>query len=835
MIPFLLLAGATAALGQNLPIPGLPGGLGGIGTPPAEQSAPENGPATPDAAPTATPDEAAPAADPTRALIDILRDDAAREALIRELEAAAGAADPPPASVGASGPSTAAPPADAEAEAPPETFMQVAIRQTLRLVLAVESRLEETWLRLQRVPSTLALSMRAFEGDVMTRVAVDAVVLAAIFYTVQAGFRLLLRPLRGRLARGGETASWSRRVVLRLGASGLDLVALAATLFLGPFLLVFAMMVLAETPDTVRLTQLQAAFIFAFSAVEATRLFVRMLLSPQTESLRLLPLAPRATKSLWHFSQAVIVVLGYGQLIVVEAVSQEISVFVGRAVSAVIATVVVLYTILYVRAHRASVSRWLAPRDEDAALAPIQAWVSRVWHWPVLGYLFYLLVNVLGRPGNVLLPLLWTTAQVILAVAVASMLLSAFAHSSRRRLRVPAGIGRRLPLLEERINQLRPAFLTVLRIVIVIGLVVAVLEILGISAIGGVISGDRASVFAGQLLSVLLIATCFAVVWLAFTSWVDYRLNPFVGSVPTPREITLLSLLKNAVTVAVILLGTFVSLAQLGMNIGPLLASAGVIGLAISFGAQRMVEDILSGIFIQAEGAMNVGDVVDVAGTVGTVEKLTVRSVTLRDLSGVVHVIPFSSAAKVSNYMRDYAYHVADIGVAYREDLGEVRRAMQDAFDALRADPEHGKDVLDELEWFGVNAFGASEVTMRARIKTSPGAQWAIGRAYNQLVKDIFDARGIEIPFPHQTVYFGQDKAGQAPPMHLRIDRPARDHGGPDVAADGAPAASDHAADEAPGAAAEDAAAEQATPLHPLPDRGRGGARHESSDDGGGR
>ncbi|NBB83086.1 MAG: mechanosensitive ion channel, partial [Alphaproteobacteria bacterium] len=235
------------------------------------------------------------------------------------------------------------------------------------------------------------------------------------------------------------------------------------------------------------------------------------------------------------------------------------------------------------------------------------------------------------------------------------------------------------------------------------------------------------------------------------------------------REITLLTLMKNAVTVALIVIGFIMSLAQLGMNVGPLIASAGVIGLAISFGAQKMVEDIFSGIFIQAEGAMNVGDVVDVGGTVGVVEKLTVRSVTLRDLSGVVHVIPFSSAAKISNYMRDYAYHVADIGVAYRENLDEVKQAMHDAFEELKRDPDFGPSVLDELEWFGLNSFGASELVMRARIKTKPGDQWGVGRAYNAVVKRIFDERGIEIPFPHQTVYFGEDKSGQAPPLHLQV------------------------------------------------------------------
>ena len=160
------------------------------------------------------------------------------------------------------------------------------------------------------------------------------------------------------------------------------------------------------------------------------------------------------------------------------------------------------------------------------------------------------------------------------------------------------------------------------------------------------------------------------------------------------------------------------------MNIGPLLASAGVLGLAIGFGAQKMVQDIITGIFIQFENAINVGDIITVGGITGGVERLSVRSVSLRDAFGVFHIIPFSSVDMVSNFSRDYSYYVCDMGVAYREDLDEVKEAMMDAFDLLLEDPEQGQYVRDQLEWFGVEAFADSAVVVRVRIKTVPSRQW---------------------------------------------------------------------------------------------------------------
>ncbi len=180
-----------------------------------------------------------------------------------------------------------------------------------------------------------------------------------------------------------------------------------------------------------------------------------------------------------------------------------------------------------------------------------------------------------------------------------------------------------------------------------------------------------------------------------------------------------------------------------------------------------MVQDIITGIFIQFENAINVGDVVSAGGITGSVERLTVRSVSLRDLSGIYYIIPFSSVDTVSNYTRDFSYYVIDMGVAYREYVPEVKQAMHDAFEELRADPSHGAFILGDLEWFGVDAFGDNAVVVKCRIKTWPAKQWGVGRAYNEIVKRIFDERGIEIPFPQRTMWFGEDRKGSAPPMRI--------------------------------------------------------------------
>lgn len=210
-------------------------------------------------------------------------------------------------------------------------------------------------------------------------------------------------------------------------------------------------------------------------------------------------------------------------------------------------------------------------------------------------------------------------------------------------------------------------------------------------------------------------------------------------------------------------------LSEIGINIGPLIAGAGVLGLAIGFGAQKLVQDVITGVFIQIENAMNTGDVVTVGGITGTAERLSIRSVGIRDLSGTYHIVPFSSVDTVSNYMREYGNHVGEYGIGYSESIDEAIEQLKLAFEDLKASEEHGFKLLADLTVAGVTALADSSVNIRVVIKTTPGDQWAVGRAYNRLVKMRFDEAGIEIPFPHTTLYFGDNKNGNPPPAHVRV------------------------------------------------------------------
>ncbi len=186
------------------------------------------------------------------------------------------------------------------------------------------------------------------------------------------------------------------------------------------------------------------------------------------------------------------------------------------------------------------------------------------------------------------------------------------------------------------------------------------------------------------------------------------------------------------------------------------------------------MKDIINGFFILLWDQIRVGDVVNVAGRGGLVEKINLKMTILRDLAGSVHFIPNGTIDVVTNMTKDYSRYVFEIGVAYREDVDEVMKAIREVDEEIRKDPEYKKDILDPLEIFGLDKFDDSAVVIKARITTKPSKQWRTGREFNRRLKKKFDERDIEIPFPHRTIYLGQDKQGQAPPMRVFMEEKER-------------------------------------------------------------
>lgn len=224
----------------------------------------------------------------------------------------------------------------------------------------------------------------------------------------------------------------------------------------------------------------------------------------------------------------------------------------------------------------------------------------------------------------------------------------------------------------------------------------------------------------------------------------------------TKRAETLARLLRQGMVILVWVMAILMVLRELGVNIAPILASAGIVGLAIGFGAQNLVRDVISGFFILLENQVRVGDVAIVNGTGGLVEKIGFRTIVLRDLSGIVHVFPNGGVNTLANLTREWSAYVFDIGVAYKEDADRVIEIMREVGAELRKDPKFGPLMISDIEIFGVDAFADSAVIIKGRLKTRPIRQWDVGREYRRRLKQTFDREGIEIPFPHRSIYFGE-------------------------------------------------------------------------------
>lgn len=757
----VLALGSTQATAQ---------GLGGL------LAAPDS----PAQAPADTPDGATDGAAGSglAALLEVLRDDAARDRLIDELEAALA-----PDAAGAE--TVDEPPVE------PVSLGRRLAETTQSLATTAADQLADIGRGLGRAQTTFA-RIDAGTWATIYDAALDLLLVLLVTVGVFLALRRLLIPLYRRMGRYAGGAG----PVLGLGTG-------VVAVFIDALIVVVAWAVGFVVTTTVfgdfgQIGLRQTLYLNAFLAVEMVKVVSRAILSPSTRDLRVLPVSDVAALRASRVVNIVVSLLGYGQLLVVPIINTSAGYFTGRAVAAVIACLAVLYLVAAVLRYRRGVGAWLvehllpwrrmteaervamgAPEVEVTEVDGVEIEAPRVpadgslaallklWWLPVIGFLAYVLYEALTQPIEAVVGTILGTLRVAAAVVAGILVARVLAGLMARGVRLPEEVNRKVPLLEPRINRLVPRMLAGLRYVVMAAVAAYALETLGVLRVWSWLGGESGLHLTGTLLAVTVILVVSYAIWVAFSSWVEYRLNPEAGLPPSSRETTLLTLLKNAVTVAIVVFTLMFVLSELGLNIGPLIASAGVLGLAIGFGAQKMVQDIITGVFIQFENAINVGDVVTVGGTTGGVEKLTVRSVTLRDVQGIVHIVPFSSVDMVSNYTRDFSFYVLDMGVAYREDVDEARQALFDAYDQLRDDPDQGHFLIGDLEYFGLDAFGDSAVVLKCRIKTVPGKQWGVGRAYNRLVKRVFDERGIEIPYPHTTLFLGEAKDGSTQQIRL--------------------------------------------------------------------
>ncbi|WP_447894589.1 mechanosensitive channel protein [Vreelandella sp. GE22] len=611
----------------------------------------------------------------------------------------------------------------------------------------------------------------SFDTAAFISAAINLGIVIAATFVVFMVFRRLAKSIFTRLSgwsQTGEGASSILRLVACVAiAAVVDALLIGASYVVGNLVATFAV------GETGELSTRASLFLNAFLIIELIKAAFRMLFSSRYEGLRLLPIsAPEA--SYWNSWIARLVgMVGYGLMVVVPLINFYITPTLGQAVGTLIMVLTFIYAVTVVLKNRVRLRdnlHGMGSRTTMTASRISLNLFARTWHLFALLYFLIVFVLTLVRPGDALPFVLFATLKTLVAVVVGILLSSFLTQSIGRRIQLSEDLRRKLPMLEHRLNSYVPNALRVLRTIILVAVVMVVLDAWGAFNLAGWYASERGALIVGRLISIAVILIVALGVWLGLASLIEHKLNPETGGgEPSPRARTLLSLFRNALAVAMVTITGMIVLSEIGINIGPLIAGAGVLGLAIGFGAQKLVQDVITGVFIQIENAMNTGDVVTVGGVTGTAERLSIRSVAIRDLSGTYHVVPFSSVDTVSNYMREYGNHVGEYGIAYRENIDYAIEQLQLAFEDLKASEEHGFKLLADMTVAGVTALADSSVNIRVVIKTTPGDQWGIGRAYNRLVKMRFDEAGIEIPFPHTTLYFGEDRDGKAPPANLRI------------------------------------------------------------------
>ncbi len=391
-------------------------------------------------------------------------------------------------------------------------------------------------------------------------------------------------------------------------------------------------------------------------------------------------------------------------------------------------------------------------------------------YWPLLGgaYSWIIFVFLITQNDKGFYYLfegtLWTAVTILALLVSLRLLHSAFEKFFAVNQRVKV----RFPGLEERTNRyiviLRRVFRATL---IIIGLGVTA-HIWGMPIVSMVASKTGSLIILRAVAIIIAAGVVLAVMETSqFVS--EYFLKQRKKKKVTQKAKTLLPVANTAIKIGAGFIGGIVILDQLGVDTTPILAGAGIVGLAVGFGSQTLVKDLINGLFMLFEESVRVGDFVDLGKNSGIVEAIGLRTVRLRDLSGNVHVVPNSSIDAVTNMSKEFSRAVIDVGVAYREDVDEVIEVLKEIGEEMRNDAEYGKSILEPMEVFGLQSFDDSAVIIRVRLTTKPLKQWGIKREFNKRVKKKFDQLGIEIPFPHRTIYMGEPKKGAAPPIHVQV------------------------------------------------------------------
>jgi small-conductance mechanosensitive channel len=502
------------------------------------------------------------------------------------------------------------------------------------------------------------------------------------------------------------------------------------------------------TPSQTRFVIL--AVVNAYVLCRAVVQVVNFLVAPAISRLRLLPVTDDGADYILVWSRRIAVIGIFGYAIAEVALLFGLYRVAHDTLIKLVVLLVHLAFVVIVLQKRALIARFIrGRRDATGPLAIIRRWLARIWH---IVAVFYLVAMWLVWAFDVqdgfehLLRISLSTLVVGLAARYAVVA----AHNALKRwISVDPVLGARYPGLEQRLGRYHPVARAVTTIAIDAVALVVLFEAWGIDSLSWFETGALGGRLVSGLINIGLTLVFALLIWEVSNAAVERRLSEVTTAGSTGRSarlLTLLPMLRTVLMIAILLIAGLIVLSEIGVNIAPLLAGAGVVGIAIGFGSQKLVQDIITGLFLLLENAMQVGDVVTLGGLSGTVEALSIRVIRLRALDGSIHIIPFSAVTTVTNSTRDYGYAVIDIGVGLSEDPDRISGIVRGIARELRAEPRWASAIRDDIEVLGIDRFVDLAYIIRVRLMTLPSQRWAVGRELNQRIKEKFDELAVDSP-----------------------------------------------------------------------------------------
>lgn len=687
------------------------------------------------------------------ALADVLENDAARKELITQLRNAA--ATPPPQSV----PQLTPPPANEE-----KTVLESVTDISRHYGEALSTRFAQLWRNISTAPH------KPFNTHTFSNAATHFLLLAVLVFAFYTLLRLCALPLYRKMGAWGRSknsdrSNWLHLPAMIAAAMLIDLLLLALTLFIGQML---SDNLNAGNPT---IAFQQSLFLNAFALIEFFKAILRVIFCPRVPALRPFTIQDE-TARYWSLRLSLLSsLIGYGLIVAVPIISNQINVQTGALANVIIMLCITAWALWLIFHNKRAITESLL-QLADRSLSFFSLFIrtfALIWHWLACVYFIVLFFFSLFDPGNSLKFMMGASVKSLAIIGFAALVSGILSRWLSKTITLSAETQRHYPELQKRLNSWLSVALKAARILTVCVAIMVMLSAWGVFDFWSWLHNGAGEKTVDVLIRVALILFFSAVGWTLLASLIENRLVTDIHGRPLPsaRARTLLTLFRNALAVIISTITVMILLSEIGVNIAPLLAGAGALGLAISFGAQTLVKDIITGIFIQFENGMNTGDLVTIGPLTGTVERMSIRSVGVRQDTGAYHIIPWSSITTFANFVRGIGSVVANYDVDRAEDADTANEALKAAVTALMEQEEVRGLIIGEPSFAGLVGLTNTAFTLRVSFTTLPLKQWSVRFALDAQVKKHFDQAGIRPPVQTYQVLPAPGAAGlpaQSPP-----------------------------------------------------------------------